>query len=195
MREKRGSKITILQRLTREHPLHTAGIILALLILIICSAGCTGTDGSPAQESSDTWKTFELTDVRTGTVFSLSSFDDHPVLIQTFTITCPVCMRQQEEITRLHDSGTVPFVMVGLDIDPNGNSGSLRSYTDRQGYYGLYARSPPEMTRLLADRFGIPVLSPAQAPLILICPDGNATLLPSGIKTTDDLEKALSGCG
>lgn len=184
----------ILQRLTRRPSLQAMGIILTLLILFFCSAGCTGTDGPPAQESSETWKTIELTDVRTGTIFSLSSFADRPILIQTFTITCPVCMRQQEEITRLHDTGTVPFVMIGLDIDPNGNPASLRSYTVRQGYYGLYARSPPEMTRLLADRFGIPVLSPAQAPLILICPDGNATLLPSGIKTIDDLEKAISGC-
>jgi thiol-disulfide isomerase/thioredoxin len=194
MRKRPGNRMTILQRMNRRAYLPAAGIILSLLILFSCFAGCIGTDGTEKNKSGDPWKDIELTDVRTGTIFSLSSFADHPVLIQTFTITCPVCMRQQEEITRLHDSGTVPFVMVGLDIDPNGNPASLRSYTDRQGYYGLYARSPPEMTRLLAERFGITVLSPAQAPLILICPDGNATLLPSGIKTTDDLEKAISGC-
>jgi hypothetical protein len=103
-------------------------------------------------------------------------------------------MQQQKEITRLHDSGEVPFVMIGLDIDPNGDPESLRGYTERQGYYGLYARSPQEMTIRLVDRFGQGILAPSQAPLILICPDGSASLLPPGIKTADYLEKALSGC-
>jgi thiol-disulfide isomerase/thioredoxin len=194
MRKITGNRSTMLHRWNRRRWIPATGIILGLLILLAISTGCMGSSGPREDEGGVLWRDIVLTDVGTGTDFSLSSFGDHPVLVQTFTITCPVCMRQQEEITRLHESGKVPFAMVGLDIDPNGNPASLRAYTDRQGYYGLYARSPPELTRLLAEQFGITVLSPAQAPLILICPDGNATLLPSGIKTVDDLEKALSGC-
>jgi thiol-disulfide isomerase/thioredoxin len=193
MRRTTDIRSTILNQWNRRRLIPAAGIILGLLILLASMAGCVGNSG-PREEDGVLWRDIVLTDVSTGTDFSLSSFGDRPVLVQTFTITCPVCMRQQEEVTRLHESGKIPFVMVGLDIDPNGNPASLRSYTDRQGYYGLYARSPPELTRMLAERFGITVLSPAQAPLILICPDGNATLLPSGIKTVDDLERALSGC-
>jgi hypothetical protein len=170
------------------------GIGILLIVMFLFSSGCTGSSGSRTITAGDPLMTIELTDVRTGAVFSLSSFPDQPVLIQTFTLTCPVCMQQQKEITRLHDSGKVSFVMVGLDIDPNGNTASLRSYTEEKGYYGVYARSPPEMTRLLIDRFGTPVLTPSQAPLILICRDGTATFLPPGIKNVDQLEKALSGC-
>jgi hypothetical protein len=61
-------------------------------------------------------------------------------------------------IARLHDSGKVPFVIIGLDIVPNGYAAALRSYTEHEGYYWIYARSPTDMTRLLADRFGTPVL-------------------------------------
>lgn len=168
------------------------GIILSLVFLaFVMLAGCTDTSGGSTDES---WRTIELTDVRTGEAFTVDMFNDRPVLIQTFTITCPVCMQQQEEITRLEDKGGRPFVVVCLDVDPNGDAGSLFRYTERTGYTGRYARSPPAMTRSLVDRFGLPVLSPAQAPLILVCPDGTAGLLAPGIKSTADLSRVLSGC-
>ena len=44
--------------------------------------------------------------------------------------------------------------MIGLDIDPNGDADSLRDYTLRYGYYGLYAQSPPDMTSALVNQFG-----------------------------------------
>ena len=162
-------------------------VLMALLIL----AGCTDNSGNGTDEF---WRTTELTDVRTGEVFSVSTYPDRPVLIQTFTITCPVCMMQQEEITRLEREGTVPFVLIALDVDPNGDDESLLRYTERKGYTGWYARSPPGMTRSLVDQFGMAVLSPAQAPLILVCPDGPAGLLPPGIKSAADLSEVLSGC-
>jgi hypothetical protein len=171
-----------------------AGISVLLVAVLVLAAGCTDTPGSKINIAGDRLMTIELTDISSGSGFTLSSFPDRPVLVQTFTLTCPVCMQQQKEITRLHDGGEVPFVMVGLDIDPNGDPESLRGYTERQGYYGLYARSPQEMTVLLVDRFGQGILAPSQAPLIMICPDGSASLLPPGIKTADYLKKALSGC-
>lgn len=172
----------------------TAISLLLLIVLFVFSAGCTGSPSPGINTTGDPLTMVELTDVVTGTKFSLSSFPDRPVLIQTFTITCPICMQQQKEITRLYDSGKVPFVMVGLDIDPNGDVKALRSYTERMGYFGLYARSPPELTRLLVEKFGTGVLTPSQAPLIVLCPDGSAYLLPPGIKTADQMEIALSGC-
>jgi hypothetical protein len=192
--KKNPDKIGLIEGSAAIHALPVLGLILLLMVIFLLAAGCTGSPGPEINATGDSLMTVELSDVRTGTVFSLSSFPDRPVLIQTFTITCPVCMQQQKEITRLHDSGKVPFMMVGLDIDPNGDETSLRSYTERLGYYGMFARSPPEMTRLLADRFGTAVLTPSQAPLILLCPDGTATLFPPGIKTADQLEKALAGC-
>ena len=172
----------------------TVALIISVLIFFLIVTGCTQSSGLPSNRSSRVWETTELTDVRTDEVFTVSSFSDRPVLIQSFTITCPICMKQQEEITRLAESGGVPFVMIGLDIDPNGDVRLLRQYTEQKGYTGLYARSPLLMTQSLVDQFGITVLHPAEAPLILVCPDGTATLLPSGIKTMPDLKQALAGC-
>jgi hypothetical protein len=171
-----------------------SGICMLLLVATILTAGCTETARPGTDLTGDRIMMVDLTDVRSGTVFTLSSFPDRPVLVQTFTLTCPVCMQQQKEITRLHESGKVPFVMVGLDIDPHGDPESLLAYTEKQGYYGLYARSSQEMTILLVDRFGTGMLAPSQAPLILICPGGSASMFPPGIKPAEYLEKVLSGC-
>ncbi|NYT06982.1 MAG: TlpA family protein disulfide reductase [Methanomicrobiales archaeon] len=167
------------------------GIVLLILLALVMAPGCTTV---PGDGTDDSWRTTELTDVRTGEVFSVSRFADRPVLIQTFTITCPVCMQQQEEITRLEQEGSIPFIMIGLDIDPNGDAASLLRYAEQRGYAGRYARSPPDMTRSLVDRFGMGVLSPARAPLILVCPDGTAGLLAPGVKSAGDLSRVLSGC-
>ena len=169
-------------------------ICISLLLLFLASSGCTSVNRQD-RGTGDTWQTTVLTDVRSGTPFRISDLKDRPVLIQTFTITCPICMQQQAEISKLHTSGEVPFVMIGLDIDPNGDAGSLRDYTLSYEYYGLYARSPPEVTRSLVDQFGMLVLSPAQAPLILVCPDGTARILSPGVKSSSDLHEVLiEGC-
>ena len=99
----------------------------------------------------------ELTDVRSGTTFTVADLNDLPVLIQPFTLTCPVCIRQQAEIANLHATGDIPFLMIGLDIDPNGDEPSLRAYTGQHNSYGLYARSPTEMTRSLVGEFGMQI--------------------------------------
>lgn len=180
----------------RNQTRHVGGIVLGagLLLLFLAISGCT-TSNQPDMRTTDSWQTTLLTDVQSGTQFSVSDIRDRPVLIQTFTITCPICRQQQAEISKLHDSGEIPFVMIGLDIDPNGNADSLRDYTLRYGYYGLYAQSPPDMTSALVDQFGILVLSPAQAPLILVCPDGTARILSPGVKSAEDLQKVLTeGC-
>jgi hypothetical protein len=168
--------------------------IAGLLLLFLAISGCTALN-QPETGAVYPWQTTQLTDVRSGTPFSISEVKDRPVLIQAFTITCPICMQQQAEITKLQSTGEIPFVMIGLDIDPNGDEGSLRDYSLRYGYYGRYVRSPPEMTTSLVDQFGMQVLSPAQAPLILVCPDGSARILSPGVKSAEDLQRVLiEGC-
>ena len=174
--------------------LFEVSIIVSVLICFLLITGCTQSSGTPYNRNNTVWETIKLTDVRTGEIFTINSLSDRPVLIQSFIITCPICMKQQEEITRLAESGNVSFVMIGLDIDPNSNAELLKQYTEQKGYVGRYAHSPPLMTQSLVDQFGMPILTPSQAPLILICPDGTATLLPSGIKTMQGLEQILAGC-
>jgi hypothetical protein len=180
----------------RYHCRHIEWIALCtgLLVIFLAISGCT-TRVQTDTGNGETWQTVLLTDVQSGTQFRVSDIRDRPILIQAFTITCPICRQQQAEITKLHTAGEIPFVMIGLDIDPNGDADSLRDYTLRYGYYGLYAQSPPDMTSALVNQFGTPVLSPAQAPLILVCPNGTARLLSPGVKSAENLQKVLTeGC-
>jgi len=154
--------------------------------------GCTQSSGLPSNRSSRVWETTELTMSRTDEVFTVSSFSDRSVLIQSFTITCPICMKQQEEITRLAESGDVPFVMIGLDIDPNGDVRLLRQYTEQKGYAGLYCPFTPVNDTIAGRPVRDNRPSPGRGSAHSGLPDGTATLLPSGIK--DDAGPEAGTC-
>lgn len=170
---------------------------VAVLILAACGmmilAGCTGTaPASPAGSvSDDAWKTMELTDVQTGERFSVSSLSGVPVVLYTFTVSCPICTLQQKEIMALKTSLGSSVAVIGLDIDPNEEPGILKSHIQRNGFSGYYALSPPAMTQALVDRFGPVVVTPASAPVMVICPGGNARLLETGIKTSSQLSSSV----
>ena len=167
---------------------------ICFLFLLLCTAGCSTKETHQNGEQTS-WPTLLLTNVLTGTQFSFADMRGTQLLIQPFTITCPICIQQQAVISRLYAQEEIPFVMVGLDIDPNGNEKSLHDYARDHEYYGFYARSPPELTTALVDQFGLRVLSPAQAPLIHVCPDGKARMLDPGLKSSADLQRVLTeGC-
>ena len=73
-----------------------AGMALGtvLLLLLLAISGCTTSD-QPDTGAGETWQTTLLTDVRTGTQFSIADMKGTPVLIQAFTLTCPICRQQQ----------------------------------------------------------------------------------------------------
>ncbi|HNL86901.1 MAG TPA: hypothetical protein PKH71_07080, partial [Methanoregulaceae archaeon] len=73
---------------------------MCLLFLLLCTAGCS-TKETHQNGEQITWQTTLLTDVRTGTQFSIDEMNSTPLLIQPFTITCPICMEQQAAISRL----------------------------------------------------------------------------------------------
>jgi len=168
----------------------------ALLVLAACSmlllAGCTGTARPPANPAADdAWRDVALTDVTTGETFSLSSFAGKPVILFTFTVSCPICTQQQKEISALERSANGSIAVVGLDIDPNEEPGVLQGHIKKNGFSGHYAISPPGMTRALVDRFGPAVVTPSSAPVMVVCPGGNAHILEAGIKPSSRLSSSL----
>jgi thiol-disulfide isomerase/thioredoxin len=175
----------------------TAGFLTlsCLLVLALALCGCTSTTVQPAQveasSSSDVWRTYDLEDVNTQATFNISSLSDKPVLVYAFTISCPVCTRQQQEIALLRKDAGDTFYAVGLDIDPNEDAASLRDHVQKNGFYGYYALSPLEMTQSLLDEFGIEVITPASAPMILVLPDGTARKLPPNIKSAAYLRQEM----
>jgi hypothetical protein len=175
----------------------------ALVILLVAAtalSGCTSTPptapGGQAAETGtslqgEAWHHYPLTDVVTGTQFNVGGMHGEPVLVFTFTLSCPICTRQQQEILRLSRMPGVSFQAVGLDIDPNENAAALKANVKSNGFYGHYALSPVDNTQMLVDKFGVGVITPASAPVILVTPDGTAQMLPGGIKSAEDLQRIL----
>jgi Peroxiredoxin len=175
----------------------TAGFLTLsfLLALALAFCGCITTPVPPASVEASSqaqlWKTYHLEDVTTQASFNISSLSGKPVLLYAFTISCPVCTRQQQEIALLRKEAGESFYAVGLDIDPNEDASSLREHIQKNGFYGYYALSPLEMTQSLLDEFGIEVITPASAPMILVLPDGTAKKLQSNIKSAAYLRQEM----
>lgn len=174
----------------------TCFVPLTLLVLaatfMLMVAGCTSTAPAlPGTSRADAWKAVELQDVRTGERFSIESLQGSPVILYTFTVSCPICTRQQQEITALKKELGDAVVVIGLDIDPREEEATLVSHIQKNGFAGYYARSPDEMTAGLVERFGPVMVTPAAAPVIVICPGGDARLLDTGIKPASSLASSL----
>ena len=171
--------------------------VLINLILATCwmlfLAGCIGTAPYQAGEvgSGDAWKTMQLRDMQTAEAFSVASFSGTPVILYTFTISCPICTLQQKEISAIKRELGDSIAVIGLDIDPKEEAAALKDHIRRNGFSGYYAISPPGMTQSLVDRCGPRVVTPASAPVMVICPGGDARLLETGIKTSAQLSSLI----
>lgn len=169
------------------------------VVAFVLVTGCLATQGSagtavPAsRERAIDWRTTSLHDVSTGANFTIEDFQGVPVLIQAFTVWCPICTSQQHEVMRLRDEG-VDFRFVALDIDPNEDESLVRDHLARNNLSGSYAVAPIEATASLVREFGSDMITPSSAPVVLVCPGGLASKLPAGVKAVASLKRAISGC-
>lgn len=132
-----------------------------------------------------------LTDVATGTAFTLADLQGKVVLLEPFAQWCPTCLSQQREVSRLHEllGERDDFVSVGLDIDPNEDAIMLQGYLSRNGFDWLYAIAPAEVGREIGERYGSQYLNPPSAPMFAIDRHGEVHPLPFGKKSAEDLLK------
>ncbi len=173
-------------------------LVLASLIGIILADGCTKQAPPPADTTPATtasWMDVELTDVLTGETLKISDFKGNPILLESFAVWCPTCLKQQREIAKLHASEGDSIIHISLDTDPNEDAAKIREHVETNGLDWYFAVSPIELTRALVDEFGFEVTAAPMAPVILICPDQSARLLERGVKSADTLLAEVNkGC-
>ena len=147
-------------------------------------------------EIGDLWLWIELTDVRTGDTFTLARFADKPILLETFAVWCPTCTSQQRQLAALHEEVGDAVISVTINTDPNETQSQVVRHLDRHGFDWLFAVSPVALSRSLRDEFGVAVLNPPSAPVILICPgQTERTLLAKrGVKRPDFLQEQIAAC-
>ena len=146
-------------------------------------------------EEESAWQDIPLTNINTQATFTIKELTQKPTLIETFAVWCPTCTRQQGIIHELLEEQTLDFNALSLNIDPNEDEVLIQEHIEKNSFEaGTYAISPTTLTQALIDQYGITIASAAQAPIVLICPNGNSELLQNGLKTANELTQALESC-
>ena len=181
---------------TRRRFAATTLIIAALLAMGAAAHAADEAADESAAEPAVAWLGVELTDIRSGDTFTLAQFADKPILLETFAVWCPTCTSQQRQLVALHEEVGDAVISVSLNTDPNESQSQVVRHLDRHGFDWLYAISPVELSRSLRDEFGLAVLNPPSAPVILICPgQTERTLLAKrGVKRPDFLQEQIAAC-
>lgn len=141
-----------------------------------------------------TWGNTELKDVRTGKIFTINEFREKPILLETFAVWCPTCLKQQRKIGELHKEIGNEFVSISLDTDQSEDENKVREHIENNALDWYFAVSPISLTEDLINNFGPGIVSAPSAPVILICEDGRARKLDTGVKDVDELKEAITSC-
>ncbi|MDD1713047.1 MAG: redoxin family protein [Methanoregulaceae archaeon] len=169
-----------------------AVVVIATLLIFFPSAQPSNTLEVSGPAADTSWQSMQFRDALSGETHTIREYSGRPVIIQTFTISCPICTRQQQEIVSLRkELGVDAFTFVALDIDPDEQEKAITAHVLKNGFNGTYAASPVDLSRALLDQFGPEIISPSSAPIILVCGDGSSLKLPPGIKTAGSLKEAL----
>jgi thiol-disulfide isomerase/thioredoxin len=141
------------------------------------------------------WFDTELINAATGETFRMADFSGSGkvVLVETMAYWCSNCLQQQKEVKQLHELLGMrdDFISLGLDVDPNEDVGTLKSYLERNQFDWIYSVVPAEVSAELAALYGDQYLNPPSTPMLIIDSHGEVHLLPFGIKTAADLQAAL----
>ncbi|MCX6693914.1 MAG: hypothetical protein NT074_05125 [Methanomicrobiales archaeon] len=174
---------------------------IVFVVVALAAAGCMaptfpgGNKSPPMQNEAVPGGWPLLQDVTTGESFSLDELTRGPLLISFFTIACPICTAQQKEVTALTREMPGVFTPLGLDIDPNEDEVALSEHIGKNQFSGRYAVAPREITQAFLDRFGIEIITPAAAPIVLVC-NGTIYKFRSGYKTKTEIRSVIAGvCG
>ena len=149
--------------------------------------------GDSAMMSEPAFLSVPLREATSGELFTLADYEGKVVLVENMAIWCSTCFRQQQEVIKLHEAlgERDDFVSVGLDIDPNEDRESLQQYTAGNGFDWTYAVAPREVAREIGEEYGAQFLNPPSAPMFIVDRHGKVHTLPFGIKSAEDLQKAL----
>lgn len=140
------------------------------------------------------WYSSELTDVNSGLIFRVADLQGKVILVETMAIWCPTCLTQQKEVDRLHDilGDRDDFISLGINTDPNEDASQLSIYVKNNGFDWLYVIAPSALINEISDLYGAQYLNPPSTPMLIIDRQGEAHLLPFGIKSAEELQSFLS---
>jgi len=151
--------------------------------------------GDVQSDLAGDWIDMGLKDVSTGETFKVSDFSGKPILLESFAVWCPTCTQQQRVIKSLHEEVGDSIISISMDTDPNEDEERVRKHISDNRFDWTYVVAPVDFTRSLIDQFGIDIVNAPAAPMILVCENGKARQLGSGVKSVETLKLEVSlGC-
>ena len=139
-----------------------------------------------------TWLHARITDVNTGGDFTLGDNFGKPVLVLLFTLSCPICVEQQKAIMSLKKEYGNDFIFVGLVADPNEKPENVKNYLKQHNFGdSKYAIMCYDLGQPMVDEYGIGIVTPANAPLIVICNGTKVNRFGWGIKSESMIKEGL----
>ena len=178
-----------------RHPQPIVLICLTIIALLLVS-GCTSLQSTTPKESitlEDTpnWFSIPLIDLQTEEEIQIASLitQGKPIIIHTFTTSCPACGAQFKESTDLQIKSPDTYTVIGLNIDPDEGGAVIRRYIERNQYQGHFVTSPTSFSTGLVETFGIRVMQ-STPQTILIC-NGEIYLLGSGVFSSEGLARII----
>ncbi len=185
---------------------YQAAVAFTALLLSVVITGCfaseqiTTTDtiitDPKVQESVPTsgpsWTETNLTDVVTGERFNIRQLlaTGKPVIIHTFAVWCSGCSMQLQESSKLMAEHPDEYIVVGLDIDPNEDTATVKRHVEKNRFAGYYANAPSEMTKVLIGAYSPNFV--LEIPQTVIACENGANRLGSGVFDAGTLTKAAS---
>jgi hypothetical protein len=180
--------------------------LLLFIILVIFVSGCSSEIMSDSEmekksqmieeqieskilavEACPDWRCEKLIDVVSGEEFSVKDFEGQTVLLESFAVWCPTCLKQQKEMKKVEG-----VVHISIDTDPNEDEVLVKEHTIENDLNWYFAVSPIEVTKSLIEDFGVSVVNAPSAPVILVCPDQSSKLLERGFKSAKELNEAIT---
>lgn len=181
---------------------HIVWLILTALLLGACSSPtplAAPTPAAPVAVPSPSaappdWFNIQMTDVQTGTSFTINDFSGKVVLIETMAEWCPNCRAQEDQVKKLHAllGNTPDLVSVSLDVDLHEDAASLTKYAKSFGYDWRFAIAPLEVMRALGNLYSAEYLNPPLAPMLLIDRRGKVYGLPYNFKSAEALRATIA---
>ena len=153
----------------------------------------SGTTTPEAAMQMADWLGTSLANAHTGQNFKISDYNGKVVLVEMMAVWCSTCHAQQEQIQALHQmlGQHDDLISVSLDIDPNEAMDTLSKYVNSNTFNWTFAVSPADLTRTISQTYGDQFLNPPSAPMLIIDQHGIAHALPFGLKSAEDLMKAV----
>jgi thiol-disulfide isomerase/thioredoxin len=150
------------------------------------------TSAETMMKDAPAWFSIPLTDVNTGSQFSISDFKGKVVLFEAMAVWCSNCKSQQGEVLKLKQELGDKVVYVGVDIDPNEDMDKLKVFITANNFDWVYSVAPTELSSELATLYGNQFLNPPSTPMLIIDSKGEVHLLPFGIKSAEQLKEFVT---